>query len=134
MEIVRESCDAVAVGVHSRKSLGARAGSVQRSCEDGGVTLRGSQDHRTIFCPNDSLENSISARSASGLCTMLLRHVYGLRAYDFFFQICHKSSLNKIVEATAPVNPYGNCTADACLCTEAAWAPYGLRKLIASQM
>ena len=34
-------------------------------------------------------------------------YVYGIRVYDFFFQICHKSSLNEIVEATAPVNPYG---------------------------
>ena len=28
-----------------------------------------------------------------------------LRAYDFF-QICHCAELNKIVEATMPVNPY----------------------------
>ena len=36
---------------------------------------------------------------------MSLRCVYGLRAYDFF-QICHCAELNKIVEATMPVNPY----------------------------
>ena len=36
---------------------------------------------------------------------MFLRCVYGLRAYDFF-QICHSAELNKIVEATMPVNPY----------------------------
>ena len=36
---------------------------------------------------------------------MSLRCVYGLRAYDFF-QICHSAELNKIVEATMPVNPY----------------------------
>ena len=36
---------------------------------------------------------------------MSLRCVYGLRAYDFF-QICHFAELNKIVEATMPVNPY----------------------------
>ena len=29
-----------------------------------------------------------------------------LRAYDFFFQICHCAELNKIVEATMLVNPY----------------------------
>ena len=37
---------------------------------------------------------------------MLLRCVYGLRAYDFFLQIYHCGDLNKIVEATMPVNPY----------------------------
>ena len=36
---------------------------------------------------------------------MPLRCVYGLRAYDFF-QICHCVELNKIVEATMPVNLY----------------------------
>ena len=36
---------------------------------------------------------------------MSLRCVYGLRAYDFF-QISHCAELNKIVEATMPVNPY----------------------------
>ena len=36
---------------------------------------------------------------------MSLRCVYGLRAYDVF-QICHSAELNKIVEATMPVNPY----------------------------
>ena len=35
---------------------------------------------------------------------MSLRCVYRLRAYDFF-QICHSAELNKIVEATMPVNP-----------------------------
>ena len=41
---------------------------------------------------------------------MLVRGSYDvtaicLRAYDFF-QICHCAELNKIVEATMPVNPY----------------------------
>ena len=31
-----------------------------------------------------------------------------LRAYDFF-KICHCAELNKIVEATMPVNPYDDC-------------------------
>ena len=38
---------------------------------------------------------------------MSLRCVYGLRAYDFF-QICHCAELNKIVEATMPVNLYND--------------------------
>ena len=36
---------------------------------------------------------------------MSLRCVCVLRAY-VFFQICHCAELNKIVEATMPVNPY----------------------------
>ena len=36
---------------------------------------------------------------------MSLRCVYGLRVYDFF-QICHCAELNKIIEATMPVNLY----------------------------
>ena len=40
---------------------------------------------------------------------MLLRHVYRLRAYDFFFKL-----LNKIVETKALVNPYESRTAAAC--------------------
>ena len=39
---------------------------------------------------------------------MSLRCVCGLRAYDFF-QICHCAELNKILEATMPVNPYDDC-------------------------
>ena len=36
---------------------------------------------------------------------MLLQCVNGLQAYDFF-QMCHCAELNKIVEATMPVNRY----------------------------
>ena len=36
---------------------------------------------------------------------MSLGCVYGLRAYDFF-KFCHCAELNKIVEATMPVNLY----------------------------
>ena len=36
------------------------------------------------------------------------------------FKICHSAELNKIVEATAPMNPYDNCKATSCLRTEAA--------------
>ena len=38
---------------------------------------------------------------------MSLRCVYGLRATHLqFFQVCHCAELNKIVEATIPVDPY----------------------------
>ena len=59
-----------------------------------------------------------------------LRHVYGLQAYDF--SNLYNFSLNKIVEAAAPVNPYENLTAASCLRTEAARkGGYGLRRPIA---
>ena len=48
---------------------------------------------------------TIPVRGPYGDRTMSLRCVYRLRAYDFF-QICHCAELNKIVEATMPVNPY----------------------------
>ena len=48
---------------------------------------------------------TIIVRCPYGDHTMSLRCVYGLQAYDFF-QICHCAELNKIVEATMPVNPY----------------------------
>ena len=97
-EIVRKSCDASAVAVHSadsaRKSYGARAGSVRSRC---------------FFFQNDYLKScdfyKISARPPHDARMMLLRNVYGLRAYDFFSQICHMSSLIKIADATAPMNP-----------------------------
>ena len=63
---------------------------------------------------------SRSSQWSRSLCTMLNWHDYGLHAYNFFFQICYKSSLNKIIETTAPMNPYKNRTATACLCMEAA--------------
>ena len=49
---------------------------------------------------------TITLRCPYGDRTMSLRCVYGLRAYVFFLQICHCAELNKIVEATMPVNPY----------------------------
>ena len=58
-----------------------------------------------VFCP-------ISARPSrgahDGIVQCHLRHVYGLRAYDFLN--LYNFSRNKIVEAAAPVNPYENLT------------------------
>ena len=62
----------------------------------------------------------------AGLVRCHLRHVYGLRTYDF--SNLYNFPLNKIVEATEPVNPYENLTAASCLRTEASCriqAPYG---------
>ena len=59
----------------------------------------------------------------AGIVQCHLRHVYGLRAYNFF-QIC-KTWLSQIVEATEPVNPYKNLTAASCLRREASGMLYG---------
>ena len=67
-------------------------------------------------------------RCPYGDSTMSIQCVYGLRAYNFF-QICHCAELNKIVEATMPVNllddrkvslrrPHRNGDLDI------VWAPY----------
>ena len=64
---------------------------------------------RSFLGQNDNLKPcvvlTITVRCPYGDRTMSLRCVYGLRAYDFF-QICHCAELNKIVEATMPVNLY----------------------------
>ena len=77
------------------------------------ATLRAPYDYRkslrSFLGQNDNLKPcvvlTITLRCPYGDRTMSLWCVYGLRAYDFF-QICHCAELNKIVEATVPVNPY----------------------------
>ena len=77
------------------------------------MILRAPYDYRksirSFLDQNDNLKSyvvlTITARCPYGDRTTSLRCVYGLRAYDFF-QICHCAELNKIVEATMPVNPY----------------------------
>ena len=106
-----------------RRSCGLRTEAARRWCGDCPRPVRSSYD---FFLPNDHLKScdfrNISTRPPRDARTLLPRHVYGLRAYVFFFfyQTCHKSSLSKIVEATAPVNPYGSRVAAACLHTKAA--------------
>ena len=65
-------------------------------------------DLRTIVLAQTSIKNrAFSARSAHNLCTMAVRGLFdatcdistGYRL--IFFQTCHKSSLNKIVEIIA---------------------------------
>ena len=84
-------------------------GPARASCGDFAGSLRLSQDPTIIFGQNDNLQScvvlTITVRCPYGDRTTSLRCVYGLRAYDFF-QICHCAELNKIEEATMPVNPY----------------------------
>ena len=51
------------------------------------------------MCPQD--HRAVPVRGSYDVTAMCLRAT-GLR----FFQICHCAELNKIVEATMPVNPY----------------------------
>ena len=56
---------------------------------------------RSSCCPAALYRNHKDiAKHLYGECAMLLRRVYGLGAYDFFFFL-YNSELNKIVEATA---------------------------------
>ena len=59
----------------------------------------------------------------AGIVRCHLRHVYGLRTYNF--SNLYNLPLNKIVEAVEPVNPYENLTAASCLRTEASQRPHG---------
>ena len=80
-------------------------GPAKASCGDLAGSLRLSQESTIIFeprwqskilrCPHD--HRAVPVRS--------LRCVYGATGLRFF-QICHCAELNKIVEATMPVNPY----------------------------
>ena len=49
---------------------------------------------------------TISVRCMYADHAINLRCIYGLRACDFFFQNLLECGVNKIVEATMPVNPY----------------------------
>ena len=59
----------------------------------------------------------------AGIVQYHLRHVYGLRAYDF--SNVKNFSLKKIVEAAEPVNSYENLTPTSCLRREALQRPHG---------
>ena len=93
-----------------------RKATARSSCHRLGVTaatLRAPYDYRKNLRsfsgqddnPKPCVVPMITVRCPYGDRTTFLRCVYGLRAYDFF-QICHCAELNKIVEATMPVNPY----------------------------
>ena len=75
------------------------------------MTEPGPYDHRTNFGPIDHLANSIITRLPHDAPKTYLRAT----GFRFFFIL-----LNKIVAATASMNPYGSCTAAACFRTEAA--------------
>ena len=80
------------------------------SCGDLTATLRVPYDERkslrSFFGKNDNIKSRVvltTVRGSYDVSAMCLRAT-GLR----LFQICHCAELNKIVEATMPVNPYDN--------------------------
>ena len=87
-------------------------GPARASCVDLEGSLRLSQESTIIFgpkwqskivrCPHD--HRSVPLPGSYDVTAMCLQATgYGL---TIFFQICHCAELNKIVEATMPVNPY----------------------------
>ena len=129
MEMVQWRCICYVVSTESAGKLyDARAGSVLRPRGDGAVTVQGSYNcHKSLQSPYNFLlpkypskmlrflqdQYKAFARFPHNACTTSLQAV-GLQ---FFFQICLKSLLNKVVEATAPVNSYKNCMVAVCLPT-----------------
>ena len=66
-----------------------------------------SQECTIIFGPRrQSLNPALSSRSSCGARTGIIRCHCDVSTGLRFFQICHCAELNKIVEATMPVNPY----------------------------
>ena len=91
---------------------GFRADAARRWCGD-------RRRHRAVPCLSMRPPSGVRA----GIVRCHLRHVYGLRTYDF--SNLYNFPLSKIVEAAEPVNPYENLTAASCLRTEASRRPHG---------
>ena len=88
----------------SIRFYGPCKGIVRRPC---GLltTITRVYDHfwgKTLRCPHD--HRAMPVRGSYDVTVMCLRAT-GLR----FFRICHYAELNKIVEATMPLNPYDGC-------------------------
>ena len=93
-EIERKSCNLRSLQtVIVRSSCGFREEAAWRWCGDRGATV-----------PFLSVRPPRGARA--GIVRCHLRHVYGLRTYDF--SNLYNFPLNKIVEAAEPVNLYEN--------------------------
>ena len=111
-EIVRCRCSCPAVSTDSaRNSYSSRPGSVQRPRGAGAVTVRSPYDFFWPIRPSKSWQFPQDHRAASARCPNIAPV-----PSDFFLNL---SSLNKIVETTVPLNPYGNHTVAVCLRMEA---------------
>ena len=122
---VRASCD------FFYGASGATRGnlSVQRLCGDCTEIVQCQCSCRAVSTA--SAWKSYGARSGIGLRTVPVRELcnatydmstgYGLTNFSNLYNF----SLNQIVEAAEPVNPYENLTAASCLRREASWRPHG---------
>ena len=83
--------------------------SVQISHDAPAMSMRAPYDYlkslRSYYYLNSPGVLTISVRCPYGDHAINLRCIYGLRACDFF-QNLSEGGVNKIVEATMPVNPY----------------------------
>ena len=82
----------------ARTSCGDLAGSLRLS-QESTIIFGPKWQSKTLRCPHD--HRAVPVRGSYDVTAICLRAT-GLR----FFQICHCAELNKIVEATMPVNPY----------------------------
>ena len=82
----------------ARASYGDLAGSLRLS-QESTIIFGPKRQSKIVRCPHD--HRVVPLRGSYNVTAMCLRAT-GLR----FFQICHCAELNKIVEATMPVNPY----------------------------
>ena len=93
-----------------RSRCGFRAEAARRWCVDRSATV---PFERVAIAPRGA---------RAGIMQCHLRHVYGLRTYEF--SNLYNFPLNKIVEASEPVKPYENLTAASCFRTEASRKPH----------
>ena len=82
----------------AKASFGDLAGSLRLS-QESTIIFGPRLQSKTLHCPHD--HRAVPIRGSYDVTAMCLRAT-GLR----FFRICHCAELNKIVEATMPVNPY----------------------------
>ena len=109
-----------------------RGKSVQRLCADCTEIVQCQCSCRAVSAA--SARKSYGDHAGIGLRTVPVRRLcnaiydmstgYGLTIF-FLLQICKSLSLNQIVEAAEPVNPYENLTATSCLRREASRRPHG---------
>ena len=83
----------------AKASCGDLAGSLIRLSQESTIFLGARWQSKTLRCPHN--HRAVPVWGSYDFTAMCLRAT-GLR----FFQICNCEELNKIVEATMPVNPY----------------------------
>ena len=122
---LRASCNFFygASGAPRGKSVQRLCGDCTEPCNVSAVAVQSPKPPRTEIVRSPCGDRP-SHGARTGIVQCHLRHVYGLRSCDFFTNF-YNFSLNQIVEAAEPVNPYENLTAASCLRREASRRPHG---------